>query len=196
MGKFLVDKAPYIVTILFGSLGWGLTHATDRVLNSPMIEYAIEPGSEASERNIRVTLENISHTEAFRSLEFALLAPSGATFKDGSAITVPTQPAWEGEIAARAETRSAIFPVSQLHPGWRLELRAALIGPGTPRLVLRQSGPSQAIRLVPASLETWIARNELVLTLVMVGLWMILIVVILGIGQRIEAGRGGAEAED
>lgn len=183
MSQFLdrlrLAKAPYVVTILFASIGWGVTHTVDRLLASPIIEFTTELKPTATNKTIVVTLHNISHDKIFKKLSFTLMLPEGTgTFV--SAKKVPVPPAWDGDIDASAEGHTANFLFPALHPGWEVRLIAKFSGDSSPTLYLQDS--ETAVRLVSPSWETFLVTYELQFIIGMIVTWAILVLVLLMTG--------------
>jgi len=174
LGILQLEKMPYIVTLLFLSIGWGVTHTVDRALKSPIIELSTEIKG-ANPRRMVATVRNVSHDVSFKNLTFTFLLPEGHKFSEAFAHATP--PAWEGNAAPRTAARSATFDLPALHPEGEIRLVVAFEGKTLPELRLQSA--ESAVRLVQPSFETFIVRHETTLIAGMMTLWIVAIVVVL-----------------
>jgi len=184
MLRFIVEalrssSAPYVLTILFASVGWGITHAVDRVLKSPALEFRPKVSElDSSQKKFRVQIENISRDRSFSDLEFVfLLDPKQSGRFVSSPSVIPVSPAWEGDQAPEQKDHSVVFPIPMVHPGWLLTLEAQYTGPQQPAFRLRKSG--QPVRLVTPSAETFFVKHEISFIGGTILLWLIVVVVII-----------------
>jgi hypothetical protein len=197
---FSITEAPWAVTLAIGGAGWTIVRIVDTVVASPSIEYTVSTTQIDANTLQRVLhIENISRTKMFDTLEFFLGIQKG---KFSSAdFLPPSEPArLKGGPYADAprlerDNQLAVFPVSQLQPGWALDLSVKQDGTtATPITVSVFSGPyernepespnaeakakaaTEAVRLVPGSVETFIVSNEVTLLSILLLAWLFLIV--------------------
>lgn len=172
-----VEKAPYLVTILFASLGWGTKHTVDRILASPTIEYTYEVRDTSQNKSVTVTLRNVSHDKIFKNLLFVLLLPPDAPGEFLSVKKTALSPAWEGDNPPHKTKHSGTFDLPALHPNWEVRLVATFSGDISPTLRLHSSETS--VRLVQPSVETFLVKHELLFFTSMIIIWALVILVLL-----------------
>jgi hypothetical protein len=172
------EKMPYLVTLLFGALGWGATHTVDRLLESPIIEYTTWAAPATQFRIFSLSIYNVSQKQAFNGLTLVFLLPKGSgKFLPNSARIVASPPAWEGEAAPDTRQQSIIFTLPTLHPDGQVRFEAGFEGDTLPAIRLSTAvGP---VRLVPPSLETFLVKHELCVLIGMMLFWALCILVLL-----------------
>jgi len=57
----LLEKVPYLLTVLFALVGWAVVHIVDRIEKTPTIEYCVETTHGSSKNHYEYTITNISH---------------------------------------------------------------------------------------------------------------------------------------
>ena len=178
----------------------------DAVVDSPSIEYSVSTTQNDTNTLSRVLhIKNISRAKMFDTLEFILDTREGSFSSPDSTSTEPARPIggdnrftpWlEGET-----NQTAVFPVYQLQPGWAIDFSVTQSGASAPSPITVSvfSGPhkrkneaksstgeakneaqaeakTEAVRLVPASLETFVVANEVTLLSILLLAWLFLIV--------------------
>ncbi len=177
------EKAPFLVTLIFGILAWGVTHIVDRVTAAPTIEYreALSPlrGPAAEVRKIEVRLHNLSSNDTYYNTTFILSRRTGSATrfltnledKQHTPDVVAEEPAWFGETST---TKRSIDPsddhidfiVPQIPPDGRIRIIAFFTGDGVPLFRAKLNADDKStMRLVPPSIETFLVRNETLLIL-------------------------------
>jgi hypothetical protein len=182
------EKAPYILTVLFALIGWGMKHSVDRLLGSPILAFTSEVTPAGAHQLITITLQNISHDKSFKDLKFVLIFPRTPSGKFVEASKVATPPAWDGDQPAYLSEHSVEFDFPVLHPNWEVKLGAKFSGKVIP--VFRVSKSETPLRVIPQSLETILVRHELQIILGMIAFWFLLILVIIVVlGHRKQANK-------
>lgn len=152
------DRLPYIVTMLFAAMGWGVTHSVDRLLSSPVVQFETETKTAGNKTSFVVTLRNLSHDRLYKNLRLIFLLPS----KDGgeflTAQTIAKPPAWDGDRPPTVTAKSVQFDLPALHPSSEVALRAEFIGAVVPIVRLERAEPT--VRLVAPSFETFLLKHE------------------------------------
>ena len=167
----LAEKLPYVVTLLFAAIGWGVTHIVDRVLNSPIVEYRTEvvEGSDRTTRTFVARLRNMSRDRAYTNLTVEFLLPPSSTGKFTTGTVDAKPPAAFGSRPPKMAGGSAKFDIPALFPSWEIALIANYTGDEIPELRLEKANP--APRLVRPSLETFLVDHEVKIILGAIVLW-------------------------
>lgn len=174
----LGERLPYVVTLLFAAIGWGVTHTVDRVLKSPIVEYRTQTRSVDAHQVYTVRLRNLSREAVYENVNFVFLLSSSrdGVFVDADIVAVP--PAWEGDKPPLRQKHSVQFPIPALYPAWEFELRARYTGSQVP--VLRMEKSKTPFRLSPPSLETFLYDNEIPVIAASIGIWAALLLFLIG----------------
>ena len=179
-----MKQLPYFITLLGALIGWSVTLIADRVLKSPIVEYALtfpQPGV----ASLRV--RNVTRDQPFNNLELAFVFPrmrsptAGSLFAGecGQVIAEPTQPASVDNPAIIGSGGCTVRLPSPLRPGteitYRLEYTMAADRSVVPRLELRNCPDN--IQLAAASIETWVVAHEAtILLLVLAGATLLAVI--------------------
>lgn len=198
--------APYLLVLLVAVTAWILTRLTDRLTQTPTLEYSVtraawtqadhdNPLLAAPSNVSRETiykdvaeLRNTSHTARFAKLTFFLTLPPSAP--GGSRITFAwthlDRPALPRTRADDKKDRSveagcdqntwAWYPVQEIQPGWSLELICFHTADVTPEIAFNSQGDG-AVRLVESDFETWLVSHEICVLLWLLGITVALLVV-------------------
>lgn len=158
---WLSDKAPFVFSVFVAALGWLVSHAADRVVASPFVEYASEreASSAAVEFRQSVELQNLSSAYAIRDIVVVLRKPhEKSDVKFSNARMEPVPPTWVGVQAPQAGVDAAEFRIRTLPPGGRVELSVEIQGKDIPVLQAHAETP---FRLQRRGFLTWFVKNEL-----------------------------------
>lgn len=187
----LGERLPYVVTLLFAAVGWGVTHTVDRVLKSPVVEYQTKVLAGAKQSSLVVTLRNLSHERVYEdvSITFLLRGKEAGQFISARKTAVP--PAWEGDVEPMVTAQSVQFDRLTLHPAWEVMLTAQFNGPVSPVVHLVSAKPT--VRLVPPSLETFLLNNEVKVILGALLLWAAILIWLVGARPADKPARKSAE---
>jgi hypothetical protein len=171
----LGEKLPYVVTLLFAAIGWGVTHTVDRVLKAPIIEYRTQvvPGPDAETSVFIAKLRNLSHDRVYGKIAVVFLLPASSHGKFTYARVDATPPAWEGRAQPKWEGRSVRFNLPALYPAGELALSAHYTGDSAP--LLRLAEAENALRLTGPSLETFLVDHEITIIVCAISLWAVLL---------------------
>lgn len=170
--RLSAKEVPFLVALFLAWAGWAVGHFVDRVVESPTIEYRMDPVAEGGMVMTKVYLTNLSR-QAFFDLRFEL---QGQGIRPCNPPGVrQTPPAWPTSKDPRPGTDGIVFDIQQIHPDWRFSICAITPKDVPPHLYLRETGKDgpgtrQALRLIEHSWETWFVRNELNLV---IGLFVI-----------------------
>jgi hypothetical protein len=171
--RFQGDKAPYLVAVVFGVLGWTLVHIDDELTQAPTLEFEevvdAPPGvkplpcepAQAPESDLIASgfrIENLSRATSFSNLEFVLHGGDGDPRFKGVRL-VPEPPAvlpedTDPEVCGRY----AKFEIPQVQPGWRFRLYVWM--PKSRSHPYLTYSADDAVRLERQSWETTVARHE------------------------------------
>jgi hypothetical protein len=171
------EKTPYVVTVVVAILGWLVTHFSDRVLDSPTIEYSIDVAPTNNDNVVEVSISNVTRDVAFKDLTI-LLSPADGSILSGFRV-VPVEPAYEGDNPPGTE---GVFTFPVIQPGWTYRVSAHFTGPTRPSLRLKNA--ASTIYATEPSIETFIARYETRILLVLSGIWTVILVVALWLSWR------------
>jgi hypothetical protein len=155
------DKVPYLITILFASVGWIIVHSVDRLNSSPTVTYKLVPGLQGcSPKCFTVEIRNVTTTVLLKDLVISVhLEGQDSSSKIQHADIIPVQPAWNGDTAPNWEAGdSADFPIATLQPGWEFKLVTRFSGGDTPHVYLTKS--PDPIRFVEPSIDTFFLNHE------------------------------------
>lgn len=182
-----IEKMPFILAILIALIGWSLTHIISRSLQDPIIEYSIKKEEyKNNKRNIIYEIENISRNKMFRYIEFIfqLNNSSDVIFLE-SECRIRACPPLETKEESVTEKNVFKILIKEFHPDCKFSVDLLISGETIPDLVFStyradpnlayQKEPGdQAIRLVKASFETFLIKNETKIIVVFILLWILL----------------------
>lgn len=187
------EKAPYLVTLLFVSVGWFVTYSVGQINDSPTIEYAVRTQVLSASRNrIIVDIQNVTRKQRFQNLEFSIRLVPGDPhdkltyydiFTDAPGLGSPAKPLETG-------TEAVDFVVPDLQPGWQVHLVADHTG--TRRPTFRLTSAAVPVRLVERSFETFLIRHELSTMLIVLAVYAGVIAAIVGRYSSVPASGTGS----
>jgi hypothetical protein len=194
-----ITEAPWVVTLAIGGTGWTVTRIVETIIETPSIEYNVTTTQRDSNTLSRILhIKNISRTRMFDTLEFFLGTDVGSF---SNPLVSPTEPArnlgGDERFNPRLERSNliAVFPVYQFQPGWAFDLSVEQTGvsigtpitvsvfsgpyerkeaPGNPYSEVRGEAKTEAVRLVPTSLETFVVSNEVMILSILFLAWFLL----------------------
>jgi hypothetical protein len=181
-GLLTLTEVPFLATVFIGLLCWSVTYFSDAMKKSPTVCYRkINDNGDcfylypAPPRTgvVEYEIKNLTRDQVFKDVSFYIMATKG-TLRDPKVI--PIAPA---KISSRSPTAPEIqagtfaqYRLPEFHPDWRFRLRVRLTG-GTPKdtriifdytnrfaLGWEQKVEVAPVRLIEASLETWIVEND------------------------------------
>jgi hypothetical protein len=166
------EKAPYLITILFASIGWGVTYTVGRIVDSPTIEYV----TQSADGRYQVDLRNVTRKQIFPSLKVSIHLNGNQAIITKSNMSADP-PGWPGrEPVQQGEHNTVDYTITSLQPGWIVHLWVEYTGKAQPSFHLVDS--QGAIRLVPRSMETLVVEHELALLLTVMVLYAMVIVAV------------------
>lgn len=178
-------QLPFVGTFLLGIVAWLLTHLSDRIIQTPTLEYKLlrqelspqekahpnifppQAGTSETVQKDVFRITNVSQTARFGKIKFLVGFPSDAKERIRFAWThyndlakPRTQASGEMEsVPPDTDGIVAWYPVQELHPGWNIDLVCFHTGPALPQLGF-STEIDTAVRLVAANFETWLSQNE------------------------------------
>jgi len=160
------------ITILLSSIlaveGWLLTHIADRINQSPLLEYRVDHEEGGEGRKLILQVQNLSRNISYKNLDIVVTAGRGGTIE--STEVVPVVPASEGDEAPVEAKYSSRFTIPNLMPS--SIVRAYIAYKGTDPF-FRLSSNDQPIMAVQPNAETFIARHEVVLLILLIPLTLL-----------------------
>jgi hypothetical protein len=195
---FSIAEAPWAVSLAIGGVGWTIVRVVDSIVQSPSIEYSVDTESRGPQSFVHVLhIKNISRTKEFSTLSFFMGTEGGKLSEPQYYRVIAPARLLGGENGDRARVegggQTAVFPITQLQPGWALDLKVSQTAASVPKPIIvsvfsgpytksleadSKTGPKeeiQAVRLIPASLETFIVSNEVSLLCVLLICWIVVI---------------------
>lgn len=158
-----LKDAPFLLTVLTGLCAWGITHAVDRLQQTPIIEYRLSEYRTNGVQRVRCQIENLCADRVFTKITFSLGGPkqTNEAYSDAwSDVIAPAHTPREMIATNKAVSREFL----EFHPGWRLTLDAARRGDFTPYVQFDTgdgSGEIKGVRLLPHGPQTILVRQEL-----------------------------------
>ena len=180
---FLAEKAPFFITALLAAAGWVLSHTTEKLTQSPVIEYQtrLQSTQDQADRFI-VRLCNLSTTINFSGIEVAIsvsgpLKPTQSpALSDPQIATEPPGTIVQSPPVTSSEKDTIRFEISEFQPGSCLVLSAKSASGITPEFRLMSS--KSAVNMKKRNLETLYIAHETAVLLAGILLWGVLILVI------------------
>jgi hypothetical protein len=181
------EKAPWLVTLILGVLGWLLSHTVDRIISSPTVEYDIRQYQGGDRRGVIVHLRNITRDKSFDHVQATVTFPDGKNFKWGM---VAAAPASEGDEPPVHQGATVSFAMPLLMPGTKVGFAASATGTAEP-VVRIWSAASQPVRLQRRGAETFFARHETGVMTGLIALWLVALLIILVLARRASKAAAG-----
>lgn len=155
------------ITILLSSIlaveGWLLTHMADRISESPLLEYRVNDEVTPGGHRLTLQFQNLNRTIAYKNLKVIITAPRYGRITHTEVI--PVIPASEGDEAPTEAEFSSYFIIPSLMPSSIVRAKVDYTGP---QPLFRISSVDQPILAVAPSAETFIARNEVLILLLLI----------------------------
>lgn len=200
LSSLQTDKAPYVVTLFIAALGWTALRTSDRLQQTPFIEYRTAQEAIQQKGGAKyavVQLRNVTTAHSFECFRLELVGPPNAFTSTPANLYF----AYRGTVAARAKVELAQAS------NWRWEVRdfasgadilvgAPLQGNSAFQVMVRPCDapavaeakdggkdgakvkPPAAPVLLERSLQTWYVEYELLLLWIGLLLWLVALVVI------------------
>jgi hypothetical protein len=180
MGNFLTviagEKVPYLVTILFASMGWLITHSVDQIDKSPTVTFEASTKAVGSKYLYTVDLHNVTRTVRVKDLKFGVQIEGKACNVDRAEIkSLP--PASSGNSPATWSGCSAAFSIDNLEPNNLFQLSTEYSGEGSPRFYLASA--SGSIRLITPSLESYFSEHDIPIMVAILVIYLVFIVLVI-----------------
>lgn len=150
------DKAPYFVTAIVAALAWTLTHAVDRLAETPYLKYDVSNTTTADKYSSYITIQNITRNITFKDVNLLVTASPQDVVISGSVI--PHQPAYEGDRQGITEGRTFDFTFPVIQPGWRFDV--SVVHRTDAPVFIRLSTDQQSIYATRPSAETCLVEHE------------------------------------
>jgi hypothetical protein len=170
-GALKAKEVPYLLTIAFALLGWGVTRIVDRVTSAPTVAYSC---SDSSPGDVTCAITNISHDKVFQNVRLRISTPKR---QDESPAVE-----WIGPCMGPEQPEAPSFATSRQQT---LKVRIGSLHPGcTANVVVRAEVASAVgfwatcdgdtpIRVEPVSFWTEVARHERALLVLIWLLWLV-----------------------
>ena len=171
---FSQKEFPYLLTMLFVMLGWTMNRIIDSITEAPTLEYKVILKEEEGSYICVYSLQNISNNRRFSNIIFDI-EQKAHDAKDSILATtiVSYPPASTRGIEREYEPDFAKFIINEFQPDWRYDLKLKLNH--EPDLLISFTSEQDDILLKKASLSTFIVKNEMVISVCLILLWIILI---------------------
>jgi hypothetical protein len=171
-----ITNIPFFITILFAVGGWIVTHLSDRILSSPVIEYSENETLYCGGiTKVYYEISNISHDTAFESFEIQILCKEGKFYKAEKIFHQPL--ICDQEIIKHPNFNELHIPVPKLHPGAKLGIE--IFHNGKKLQLYYSNKSSQSILLKQKGVETFIIKYEIILLCTLFVVWIFTIFIYL-----------------
>jgi hypothetical protein len=121
-GHTMGDKAPYLVSLILGVLGWLVSHMVDRIIEAPTLEYHIQKETAADRSMLSVELHNITREKSFEGLKATIYFPNATSIY--SPHLTAAEPAFNGKAPPTVSGSTATFTLPKMMPGAQLNFSA------------------------------------------------------------------------
>jgi hypothetical protein len=171
------ENFPYLLTIMFAVVAWGITHIVDSLLKAPILEYNVAKQARGKNTTFEYSFTNISRTKQFQDLEisFVLSSNEGLEFLQDSCKIKWIPPLKHGEPAVK-EKDTFKFTIPQFHPNCRIKVVMTVSGKGEPTLHYKSNKP-ESVLLEKGSIYTFIAKNERGIIIILIGILILLMII-------------------
>ena len=194
-----------VITLLLGTVfagaGWLVTHFVENIVSVPTIEYDVEHDAIlkhamrercSANSNSVITIQNLSRTKKFSNLKFILRLPgrNGAEEKSSGKFTHSVMEAIPPAYSPGEDLERNDYDVSSphmgIHPGTAFKLIVCYTADEKPTFHIAED--SEAVWPVARGPLTWLIRYEIIVLLILLGIWFVaaLVLAYIAIGGRKE----------
>jgi len=169
------DTVPYLLTVLFATLGWTLTTFVSQIGSSPIIEYTKTRSNNLTEVTFEV--QNISKNIKFTNLIFYILLNDNEPGRCvGKPVIVPIAPLHFGKDREEPICREgveSVFLIDEFHPYSKVSM--SVIANGKTDAEIRLTS-SNAVLLKEENYQTRLIKYELEILIFMIAFWTVCII--------------------
>lgn len=193
---FRNEKAPYVVTLFVAALTWTMLRTSDRLVNTPFIEYRIESVLiDKKIEGVEIRLRNITSANSFECFLVTVASSNEKTLRFGDPAM--QRHVLRGTVAAEltvthVKQNEWEIEAKDLLPGADIAIQVPVIGQDQPRIMVRpcklnevsdrptdgegsgkKASPRPAIpALLHRSFSTWFVEFELFILWAALGVWL------------------------
>lgn len=173
---------PYIITILFAIIGWGIVHLVDEFNKKPIVEYEVSTEKKENATEFTYKISNISDNSNFKNLTFVIKTQTDDDTILKHSVTVPA-PMYNHQenngdrspSLVVSEANKFAYTVVEFQPDWEVDLKIEKKKSEVPKLRF-YTDSSSAVLLVEKSWETCIYKNEEVIIFALILLCILFVV--------------------
>jgi len=186
---FQYKDFPFLLTLLFGLLGYQLNSITDALINSPAIEYKISSKVYKTDKDMvfsdnECTVTNLSNSKSFDRLKVDFTYPKNVKaildLKSPEIIAVKPS-SLHGDTIPHSEADMIVFRLGKLQPGFQYKLlykTQYLKDVENPHPDLNLT-TDNTVRLLESSFTTWLIKNYNSISVILSVFWALLIIIYL-----------------
>jgi hypothetical protein len=170
-----LEKFPYLLTLLVGLIGWGLTHIVDRLIGSPIIEYSISKDQNQDTLQLAYEIHNINRSKKFNDVDF-LLRTDVPTNKFIQAHYRINPPMKIDETNDKFYYDSSFYEarIKQFQPDFCFKIIIKKLGKEVTPLRISSASP---VKLTESCWETYLLKNEFHLIFFLILLWLLMLMI-------------------
>jgi hypothetical protein len=176
---------PFLLTLLFGLIGYQVNNITDNILNSPSIEFDLsvrnsEKRGDEIYKSYECVITNITNNKLFKDLTINFKRTKNSSLKIYNPKMTPLPPSSQHYIDPESlDKKILIYTVLKLQPGdkYRLnfETKSKIDSANDhPEIFLTSNDP---VRITEKSISTWFVKNFNLINLILIIFWTILIII-------------------
>ena len=181
---FTLKDFPFLLTLLFGLLGYQINKISENILNSPSVEYYLYVDStyvkgDTIYKNYECLNTNITNHTSFKDLtiNFQCNEKNSLRMFYPQIFTIPPSSRYYGDPESLDKTL-LVFEISTLQPGdkYKLLFKSTTLSKDAkskPSLYLKAD---ITVRIIERSILTWFVKNFLLINLSLILFWLVLII--------------------
>ena len=181
----MTSKLLLLPTTILAVIGWTTTRIVDRVNNTPALEYSISKNQKFKFDNIILEISNINRNIAFENVDIIFQGAGDIRTicspqfyqkrRNFCPEIIPVQPAEDGKDAPIINQNSITFNIPKIMPGSTYRLQSGYKSDKIP--IVRITSNSSVIRIIPAGIETFFQKNEILILFNSVVFWILILVI-------------------
>jgi hypothetical protein len=168
-----MTEFPFLLVLLFSITGWLFTKLSDKITSAPTIEYELirESSPEFGLKQFKYRLTNLSSNKQFKNLSFLIVIPENEwgrfDIKSGTLVNIPPAASYADTVFINPPRFALQFTIKHLNPLNQYDLVVNYNGKiSNPVFTLIDNQPdkeisSDSLILKPASIFTFLVKNEL-----------------------------------
>lgn len=178
---FTAENSPFLLTMIFGLLGYQLNVLVKEVTESPAIEYRFETIEKRDSlnkifRNIECTITNITSQKSFKNLTINFLFDefsSDQIFNPD--VTVVTPSSLHNIDFDELDSIIVEFRINKLQPTFQYKLRFSTISSvGNEEFPLLFLTTEDTVRIIEGNTQTFVTKNITTINLSLIVFWILL----------------------